>query len=115
MHLADLVDHAGVEKHTLGERCFARVNVGADPDVAGALSGYSRFGELGFDMGRKKLKGDPGKKGRLEAEVSESAVSLSLLVDVIALADGVHPALEAASLSSLASARCIGTPLRPRA
>ena len=37
MHLADLVDHAGVEKHTLRERCFARVNVGTDPDIAGAL------------------------------------------------------------------------------
>jgi hypothetical protein len=29
----DLVNHAGVEKDTLGKRGFARIDVGADTDV----------------------------------------------------------------------------------
>jgi len=35
--IADLVDQAGVEKDTLGRRGLARIDVGADPEVTGAL------------------------------------------------------------------------------
>ena len=37
MNLADLVDHAGVEEHALGQRGLSCVNVRADPDITGAL------------------------------------------------------------------------------
>ena len=37
MHFTDLVDHARIKQDTLGQRCLARINVGADADVARAL------------------------------------------------------------------------------
>ena len=37
INVADLVDQAGVEQDTLGRRGLARIDVGADTKVAGAL------------------------------------------------------------------------------
>jgi hypothetical protein len=37
VHLADLVDHAGVEQDPLREGRLARVDVRGDPDIPGAL------------------------------------------------------------------------------
>ena len=37
VHFTDLVDHACIEKNTLGEGSFARVDVGGDANVACAL------------------------------------------------------------------------------
>jgi len=35
VHLADLVDHSGVEKDALGQRGFSGIDVSGDADVAG--------------------------------------------------------------------------------
>ena len=37
VHLADLMDHAGIEKNPLGQCCLARVDMGANPDITGAI------------------------------------------------------------------------------
>ena len=47
MHLADPVDHAGVKQDTLSESRFARVDVGANPDVTGALQRELAVGGIG--------------------------------------------------------------------
>ncbi|MCD8063258.1 MAG: hypothetical protein LUE18_01055 [Akkermansia sp.] len=44
MGFTDLVDHAGVEKNTLGQSSFAGVNVSGDTDIAVALKGSLAIG-----------------------------------------------------------------------
>ena len=48
MHLADLVDRAGVEKDALGQRGLARVDVRGDADVARALHRVGTLGGIGI-------------------------------------------------------------------
>ena len=56
MHFADLVDHAGVEQNTLSQGRLTRVNVGADPDITGALKWVFAVGGIGVGHGTKKTK-----------------------------------------------------------
>jgi len=51
----DLVDHAGVEKNTLGQSGFAGVNVSGDTDVAVALKGSLAIGIV-YVIGRSVWK-----------------------------------------------------------
>jgi len=46
VHLADLVDHAGVEKDALSERRLARIDVRGDADVAGPLQRKRAVGRI---------------------------------------------------------------------
>ena len=41
MHVADLVDHAGVEQDSLGQRRLAGIDVRGNPDVARPLERIS--------------------------------------------------------------------------
>jgi hypothetical protein len=91
MHLSDLVDHAGVKQDSLRQCRLTRVDVCANPDVPGALQGEFAVGRVGVSHGQKK-EGCAACCSEiisaiLEAEVSEGAVSLRLLVDVVALAN----------------------------
>ena len=83
VHLADLVDHAGVEKNPLGEGRLARVDVRRNPDITGAFEHMLAFWTVRIHEGVARWRG-----GGLEAEVGEGAVGLSHLVDVVALAHG---------------------------
>ena len=83
VHLADLVDHAGVEKNPLGEGRLARVDVRRNPDITGAFEHMLAFWTVRIHEGVARWRG-----GGLEAEVGEGAVGLSHLVDIVALAHG---------------------------
>ena len=53
VHLADLMDHAGVEEDTLGERGLARIDMRGDANITGALEGIGavrrvRVGSVDF-------------------------------------------------------------------
>jgi hypothetical protein len=48
VHLADLVDHAGVEQDALGQGRLAGVNVRTNPDIPGAFQGVSTVGRIGI-------------------------------------------------------------------
>ena len=52
--LADLVGLAGVVEDALGRRGLARVDVGHDADVAGALEGKFALGHLYFTFSRSR-------------------------------------------------------------
>ncbi len=67
MHLADLVDRAGVEKDALGQRGLARVDVRGDADVAGALHGIRALRGIGaLGLGRGSSGGHKITGGELE-------------------------------------------------
>jgi hypothetical protein len=112
MHLADLVDHAGVEKDALGQRRLAGVNVRSNTDVPrSSRAGTCGSANLGFvDAGFSKVSVAITKK-LLPAEMCKGAVRLRHLMGVVALLDRV-PWPAAASLSSAASASAIGIPRR---
>jgi hypothetical protein len=46
VHLAHLVDAAGIEQDAFGRGCFARIDVGHDPDVPGLLDRHRTLRHL---------------------------------------------------------------------
>ena len=90
MHLADLVDHAGVEKDALGQRCLARIDVRGDADVARTLQRVSTIGRIRVSRHNTRLL-----LSRIEVDISlppevcKGAVGLRHFVRVVTLLDRV--------------------------
>jgi hypothetical protein len=84
MHLADLVDHASVEKDALRESGFARINVRTNADIPRALQRIKAIWAIGIGGHEINVR-----DSELEAEVSESAVGLSHFMNIVTFANGV--------------------------
>ena len=114
VHLADLVDHAGVKKDTLGQRGLARVDVRADADVARALERERAVGRIRI-RGGGCGGGGGHEKERVKTVYQRKWAKARLAWAILCISSRFLMALPcpaAASLSSMASASFIGTALR---
>jgi hypothetical protein len=90
MHFTDFVDHAGVIKNTLGQRCLARINMSGNANVARSLEWILPIGEFGFDGAADFCSSVAGMiKKWLPAEMGEGAIGLRHFVGVVAFLDCV--------------------------
>ena len=114
VHLADLVDHAGVKKNALGQSGLAGVDVRADADVARALERERAVGRIRV-RGGGCGGGGGHEKERVTAVYQRKWAKARLAWAILCISSRFLMALPwpaAASLSSMASASFIGTALR---